>query len=109
MDLVDKTETKEVNFGSGMRTVTVVTSQLTKEEAREMFPYRPNNKYSESRFGGNTMTDDIALLLGGNAQGCGMCVAATRKQYLIKNACPDCDGRSEYNGTNPRKTANIKS
>ena len=63
MDLTDKTETKEVDFGKGSRTVTVVVSPLTREEAREMFPYRPRNRYSESRFGGNTLVDDVALLL----------------------------------------------
>ena len=103
MDLADKTETKKVDFGRGRCTVTVVTAPLTMEEAREMFPYRPNNGYSESRFGGNTMTDDIALLIAEVAQKCGMCAAPTCEKYLNEDICPDCDGRSEYNGTDPRK------
>lgn len=55
------------------------------------------------------MTDDIALLLGGDAQGCGMCTAPTRKKYLKEDSCPDCDGRSEYNGTDPRETVYVSS
>lgn len=51
MTLEDKTGTKEVDFGKGKRTVSIVTTSLTQEEAREMFPYRPHNRYSESRFG----------------------------------------------------------
>ncbi len=67
-----------------------------------MFPYRPHSKYSESRFGGNELTDDIALLLNENATRCEMCTAPPRNEYLIQKVCPDCDGRSEYNGTSPR-------
>lgn len=81
--------------------VTVVITPLTESEARQMFPYRPHNKYSESRYGGNSLTDDMALLLSGNAKRCGLCQAPTRIEYLSPH-CPDCDGRSEYNGTNPR-------
>jgi len=96
---------KKVQYGDPAREVTVVTVALTKEEAREMFPYRPDSKYAESRFGGNNMTDDIALLLGKNAKRCGMCQAPTRKEYLDPY-CPDCDGSSEYNGTSPRALVN---
>jgi len=35
-----------------------------------------------------------------------MCQAPTRNKYLIKSVCPDCDGRSEYNGTDPRAPSN---
>lgn len=104
MNLVEKVEKREVDFGNGQKTVTVVVSQLTKMEAREMFPSRPTSKYSESRFGGNNMTDDIALLLAKTASRCGMCVAPTLKEYLNDEGyCPDCDGRSEYNGKDPRE------
>jgi len=90
-----------------IREVTVVIEPLTPSEAREMYPYRPFSKYSESRFGGNNLFDDAALLLNGHAARCGMCKAPTKKEYLAPH-CPDCDGRSEYNGTNqrePKKTA----
>ena len=85
---------------------TVVKGPLSRDEAREMFPYRPFNKYAESRFGGDNLVDDIALLLNGLAKICIMCQAPTRNKYLIKSVCPDCDGRSEYNGTDPRAPSN---
>lgn len=83
---------------------TVVAKPLTQREARKMFPYRPHSKYSESRFGGNGLEDDFALLLNGFAKRCGMCRAPTRNEYLSPYSyCPDCDGRSEHNGTDPRE------
>ena len=103
MKLTDKIEKRII--GDKRKEVIIVVKPLTKTEAREMYPYRPYNKYSESRFGiGNGMVDDIALLLNGNAKRCKMCAAPIRKEYLISNICPDCDGRSEYNGTDPRST-----
>ncbi|MAG20516.1 hypothetical protein CL618_03735 [archaeon] len=100
MDLESKTEKK--TLGTEVRKeVTVVVKPLSQDEARERFPYRPYNKYSESRFGGNNMVDDFALLLNDLAERCGMCSAPTKKKYL-DSYCPDCDGRSEYNGTDPR-------
>ena len=101
MNLEDKT--KKINYRDTGKEVTVVTETLTKEEAREMFPYRPFNKYAESGFGGNNMVDDFALLLNEDAKRCGGCNAPTRNKYLINSYCPDCDGRSEYKGTDPRK------
>ncbi|MBL7147657.1 MAG: hypothetical protein ISS82_02420 [Nanoarchaeota archaeon] len=106
MELSDKIEKRTIRGKHGIKDVTVMTSPLTKEESRAMFPYRPYNKYSESRFGGNTLTDDRALLLSGNAIRCEMCRAPTYKTYLEDNVCPDCDGRSEYNGTDPRAPVN---
>ena len=100
MSLEDKTKKKI--HGERKKEVTIVTSSLTKEEAREMFPYRPHNKYSESRFGGDNLIDDFALLLNGGAIKCIMCKAPTMKGYIMNKKCPDCDGRSEYNGTDPR-------
>ena len=81
--------------------VTVVIAPLTQKEAREMFPYRPFSQSAESRFGGNELYDDVCLLLNERARRCPMCQAATKTEYLDPN-CPDCDGRSEFNGTNPR-------
>lgn len=98
MNLTDKTRKELIRH----KEVIVVTEPLTAEDARDMFPYRPRNKYSESRFGGNSLTDDEALLLGGDAMRCKMCSAPTRITYLKEGICPDCDGRSECNGINPR-------
>ncbi len=84
------------------RTVTVVIIPLTEKEARRIFLYRPHNKYSESRFGGNNLGDDTYLLLNEFGKRCKMCTASTKKEYLKEDTCPDCDGRSEYNGKDPR-------
>ena len=100
--LEEKIRKNTIDHGKGKFEVTVVVSKLTQEEAREMFPYRPYNKYSESRFGGNTLYDDECLLITGLAKRCPMCRAPTKKEYL-NSSCPDCDGRSEYNGEDPRK------
>lgn len=81
--------------------VKVVICQLTKEEARQAFPYRPHSKYSESRFGGNSFCDDVCILRNFYAKRCRMCHAATRNEYLDKGTCPDCDGRSESDGVDP--------
>ena len=98
MELTDMTEER-----GGF---TVVIKPLTQEEARKMYHYRPFSKYSESRFGGNNLFDDFCLILNGDAKRCNMCIAPTVKKYLIEDTCPDCDGRSEYNGTNPRTPVN---
>ena len=91
--------------GRGKRDVAVVTTPLTRDEAREMFPYRPYSKYAETKWGGNTLVDDVALILGGDAARCGMCKAPTRKKYLLEGVCPDCDGRAEYAEDNPRASS----
>ena len=104
MCLEDKTEKRII--GDGKKEVTIVTERLTQEEARKMYPYRPISKYAESRFGGDNLADDIALLLNNIAGRCVMCRAPTRAEYLTKDICPDCDGRSEYNGTDPRMSSN---
>lgn len=100
MGLEDKTQ-KITRGKTDKREVIVIKTPLTLNEAREMFPYRPASKYAESRFGGNNFEDDECLLLNGHAERCGTCQAPTKREYLSPN-CPDCDGRSEYNGTNPR-------
>ena len=83
--------------------VGVVIQPMTKKEARTLFLYRPFSKYAESRFGGNVLVDDMALLINELATLCRMCAAPTKNMYLINGTCPDCDGRSERNGKNPRK------
>lgn len=83
--------------------VRIVVRSMTKEEARRVFPYRPFSKYAESRFGGNIFVDDILLLINSNGKRCSMCSAPTKNDYLIRDICPDCDGRSELNGGSPRK------
>lgn len=101
---IPKTEEREVCWSKGRKIITVVISPMTKEEARAEYPYRPVYKGFESRFGSNnTMVDDRALLLSEAGKRCKMCRAATLKEYLIDGICPDCDGRSEYNGTDPRQ------
>ena len=84
------------------KTVGVVIKPMTQEQARQMFPYRPASKYSESVFGGNNLVDDVALLLNELAKRCEMCATTTKNRYLRNKICPDCDGRTEYNGANPR-------
>ncbi len=81
--------------------VWVAAHPMTRDQARQTYPYRPESKYSESRFGGNTLYDDVCLLLSGRASKCIMCQAPTQNKYLENRICPDCDGRSEYNGKNP--------
>lgn len=100
--LEEKTKKVKVKGDIEGKEVTVVIDSLTNDEAREMFPYRPSSKYSESRFGGNDLYDDTCLLLNELARRCLMCQAPTKTQYLNPN-CPDCDGRSEYNGQDPRE------
>lgn len=102
MDLTDKITKKIFEGKSGKQEVTVVVKQLTLNESRQMYPYRPLSKYAESRFGGNALADDISLLLNKLAKKCEMCQAPTKTDYLSPY-CPDCDGRSEYNGINPRE------
>ena len=98
MALEDKTEKRKV----GGREITVVALPLTQKEARAMFSYRPVSRYAESRFGGNELYDDVCLLLNELAKRCPMCQAPTKTEYL-KPYCPDCDGRSEMNGADPRQ------
>lgn len=83
--------------------VGVIISTMTTKEARGVFLYRPLSKHAESRFGGNIYTDDACLLMNKKATRCIMCSAPTRNEYLIKGKCPDCDGRSEWGGKNPRE------
>jgi len=91
------TEGKHTN-----KTVKIVTVPMDKEQARAAFKYRPATKYAESRFGGDGIYDDICLLLNGMATRCEMCQAPTKNSYLKDGTCPDCDGRSEANGTDPQ-------
>ena len=81
--------------------VMVIIQPMTLEEAHKVFARRPFSKYAETMFGGNNLTDDACLLINGSAQRCKMCQVPTRREFLDKGACPDCDGRSEYNGANP--------
>ncbi|MFH1173118.1 MAG: hypothetical protein V1692_01145 [bacterium] len=109
IDVTDFYEERTCSGKLGDKTIKVIIKPMTKEQAREVFPYRKkrsfkNAEYSESRFGGgNNLADDIALLLGGNSVRCEMCIAPTLKTYLKNGTCPDCDGRSQYNGTDPHQ------
>ncbi len=74
MSSESKTEKRTLDGTLGLKEVTVLVHPfLTKDESREMFPYRPLNKYAESRWGGNNLADDIALLINTNAERCAMC------------------------------------
>ncbi len=79
MELEEKTKKIILDGKNGKMQVIIVCENLTKEEARRMFPHRPLNKYSESRFGGNNLADDFALLLNGCAKRCPICQAPTKK------------------------------
>ena len=81
--------------------VRVIIKPAAMEKARKVFARRPFSKYAETRFGGNSLADDACLLINGSARRCKMCQAPTRREFLDKGTCPDCDGRSEYNGANP--------
>jgi len=87
----------------GNKEVMVAIKPMTKEQAREAYPYRRRSKYSESYFGGNDLCDDFCLLVNELAIRCIMCQAPTRKIFLEDGICPDCDGRSELNGTDPHE------
>ena len=78
--------------------VRVIIQPMTLEEARKVLARRPFSKYAETRFGGNSLADDACLLINGSARRCTMCQAPTINEYLEKGICPDCDGRTEYNG-----------
>ncbi|MEI6042590.1 MAG: hypothetical protein WCQ00_03430 [bacterium] len=86
------------------REVLVATKPMTSEQAREIYPYRPFSKYSESGWSGNNQMDDSALLMNELAVLCKICRAATGKKFVLSGVCPDCNGRSERHANNPRKS-----
>ena len=83
--------------------VKVVIKPMTQEQARQLFPYRPFSKYAESRWGGDTLYDDVCMVINGLATRCKMCRAPTKNQYLENGVCPDRDGRSEFLGYDPHR------
>ncbi len=87
----------------GPRWLLVAVKKMTKAEARVAYPYRPNNKYSESRFGGGNLMDDTAMLLNSTAKRCSMCEAPTKTHYLLEDKCPDCSGWAQISGIDPRQ------
>ena len=102
--LTDFFQEREMEGDDGQRKkVRVVIKPKTKEQARQLFPYRPFSKYSESRWGGDGLYDDICLLINGLAVRCKMCRAPTQNKFLEDGVCPDCDGRAEFSGYNPYK------
>ena len=90
-------------YGTSNKEVWIAVRPMTEKEGNQAYPYRPKSKYSESYFGGNELSDDTSLLLNGSAIRCKMCKVPTRVRFLEDGSCPDCDGRSEYNGTNPHQ------
>jgi hypothetical protein len=91
-------------IGDPPKRVKVVVKKMKLKEARSLFPYRPHSKYAESRWGGYGLATDDHLLSQDMAFRCTMCEAPTRLPYLKNGICPDCDGRSEYDGTNHGQT-----
>lgn len=89
-------------------TVKVIKRPLLKEESRKIFPYRPFSKYAESRFGGDDLADDEALIKSRIAVPCKMCDAATKNNHLLYGVCPDCDGRAEAWGRDPHRRVAAK-
>lgn len=91
-------------IGDPPQTVQVAVRPMTKQQAREAYPYRPfHPKFCESHWGGNNLVDDTVLLLSEKARRCEMCKAPTKNGHLINETCPDCDGRSEQNGIDPHE------
>ena len=92
-----------------------VKKPMTLEKSRKLYPaIRPflvknGEVIAESIFGGTKRLDggpiigDIALLKSGDGAPCTMCTAPTENIYLHDGTCPDCDGRSEANGADPRR------
>lgn len=89
--------------GTDQRIAKVAIKPMDEEQARQAYTYRPYSKYSESRWGGNTLIDDVCLVINNEAHRCKMCQAPTKKKYLEDDVCPDCDGRAECNGYNPHQ------
>lgn len=81
----------------------VAVKPMTREQARQAYPYRPYSKYAESRFGGNESFDDNFLIISEYGARCKMCQAPTKKEHLIDEICYDCNGYAEFNGMNPHK------
>lgn len=48
------------------------------------------SKYAESRWGGNVLVDDTALLLSGDGERCNSCRMVIRNEFLEAGLCPDC-------------------
>lgn len=87
--------------------VLVVHIPMTRELAREEFPSRPFDskatKLVESRYGGVGYDGgDLEMMMNKEGAKCRMCDAPTKKQFLVDGICPDCDGRAEVQGNDPR-------
>lgn len=105
IDLTEFFEEQKVDAGpvTAKRTVKIAVKPMTKEQARQAYSYRPFSKYAETRWGGNTLVDDVCLVINGQARRCKMCQAPTKNQFLANGVCSDCDGRAEYSGYNPHR------
>ena len=103
VDMTDFFQEQKVDAGPGTRQcmAKVAVKPMTLEQGKRAYPYRPYSKYATSRWGGNTLVDDVCLVINGLAVRCKMCQAPTKKQYLEEGTCPDCDGRAEYSGHSP--------
>ncbi len=95
---------QEVSSGGKVK---VIIDPMTLDESRGQFPYRPFKENSESVWLINEQNlPEWLLILNGKAIRCGKCYAATEIRYLKYSSktlvCPDCDGRAEASGLDPR-------
>jgi hypothetical protein len=87
--------------------VKVIIDPMALDESRKEFPYRPFKENSESVWLINEQNlPEWLLILNGKAIRCGKCYATTEIEYLKYSSktlvCPDCDGRAEASGLDPR-------
>ncbi len=84
--------------------VKVILEPMIRDEARKIFPYRPiKDGVAESNHCGWPLYRDDEELMKKHARPCAMCTAPTLRTHLINMICPDCDGRAERAGKDPRK------
>ncbi len=84
--------------------VRVIIRPMTREQAREIFLYRPVKEgQAESKHCGYPLLLDSHELVKRHARPCKWCTALTLRIHLVSGSCPDCDGRSELSGFDPRK------
>lgn len=92
--------------------VLVVHTPMTREQAREEYPGRPHEptktRLVESRYGGvGYAGGDVEMMMNKEGVKCAMCEAPTKKDFLKEGVCPDCDGRAEAQGNDPRRPQSV--
>lgn len=104
-------------FGPGRTMRVFVFTDVSPEEARIDFQLtRPYSPRHESRWATEVLPgvrgvgrhsspqtpDDLFLLETEQGRSCAKCQAVTLNCNLKQGVCPDCDGRAEFAGFNPR-------